>query len=70
MKFKHHLIADLPPLSWCARVNQGQQDVLLLHGASVETTPEAFVEGAWDDAFASLNFMDATVLCGTGGRRL
>jgi len=54
-------------LAWCARVDRESDAVSVLHGSGVETQPQGFVEGAWNDSFASLNFTDATVVCGTGG---
>ena len=68
MRFRYSEVPDLPALAWCARVDRGKDEIRLVHGSGVETRPHAFVEGAWDDDFASFNFIDATIVCGTGGR--
>lgn len=67
MQFRYHPISTLPSLAWYARVDRGSETVPVFHGMSVETRPEGFIEGAWDDRFASLNFIAATVVAGTGG---
>ena len=68
MQFKAYESPELPALAWCARVDRGKDEITLVHGSGVETRPHAFVEGAWDGDFTSLDFMDATIVCGTGGR--
>jgi hypothetical protein len=65
--FRYHEIPTLPPLAWCARVDRGSDAVLVFHGTFVETHSRGFIEGAWDDSFASLNFTVATIVAGTGG---
>ncbi len=67
MLFRYHLIPSLPPLAWCARVNPPSDAVAVFHGTRVETHPRGFIEGAWDGAFASLDFTAATIVAGTGG---
>lgn len=57
----------LPPLSWCARA-AASAPVRVRHGASVETSPDGFVEGAWDGPFESFDFDTASTLAGSGGR--
>ena len=66
MLFQYHEIPTLPPLAWCARVDRGSDAVLVFHGRFVETHSRGFIEGAWDDSFASLNFIAATIVAGTG----
>src|SRR5262249_10929909 len=67
MPFQYHEIPTLPPLAWGARVDRGSDVVRVFHGMLVETHPRGFIEGAWDDSFASLNFTAATIVAGTGG---
>jgi hypothetical protein len=67
MLFRYHEIPTLPPLAWGARVDRGGDAVLVFHGMFVETHSRGFIEGAWDDSFASLNFTAATIVAGTGG---
>jgi len=67
MLFRYHEIPTLPQLAWCARVDRARGAVSVFHGALVETHSRGFIEGAWDDSFASLNFIAATVVAGTGG---
>src|SRR5215831_10031234 len=67
MRFRYHEIPTLPPLAWSARVDRGSDAVSVFHGKFVETHSRGFVEGAWDDSFASLNFTAATIVTGTGG---
>jgi len=67
MRFDIHEIASLPLLAWCARVDPGSETVVVAHGAGVETRGDAFVEGAWNGAFAAMDLAGATSVCGTGG---
>jgi len=48
-------------------VERGRDAVSIFHGGLVETQPRGFIEGAWNDSFASLNFTAATIVVGTGG---
>jgi hypothetical protein len=64
MLFRYHEIPTLPPLAWGARVDRGGDAVLVFHGMFVETHSRGFIEGAWDDSFASLNFTAATIVAG------
>ena len=66
MLFRYHQVPTLPPLAWCARVDRGSDAVSVFHGALVETRSQGFIEGAWDDSFASFNFITATIIVGTG----
>ncbi|TMH49693.1 MAG: hypothetical protein E6H60_09725 [Betaproteobacteria bacterium] len=67
MLFRYHEISTLPPLAWGARVDRGGDAALVFHGMFVETHSRGFIEGAWNDSFASLNFTAATIVAGTGG---
>ncbi len=67
MQFHYQEISTLPPLAWCARIDRRSEVVSLFHGNWVETRPDGFIEGAWDDAFAAFNFIAATIVAGTGG---
>ena len=67
MTFAFELDAQLPPLSWCARLQLGST-VNVRHGAGVETRAAGFVEGAWDGDFDAFAFDAAETLCGSGGR--
>ena len=67
MLFRYHEIPTLPPLAWGARVDRGREAVSVFHGKFVERHSRGFIEGAWDDSFASLNFTAATIVAGTGG---
>lgn len=66
MLFRYSEVPTLPPLAWCARVDRGSDTVPVAHGTLVETRPEGFVEGAWNGAFATFDFITATVIVGTG----
>lgn len=66
MRFLYHPLPDLPPLSWCARVDRGSDVVAVTHGAGVETRPRVFVEGAWDGPFDAGGIAASTIVCGTG----
>jgi hypothetical protein len=67
VRFHYHEIPSLPALAWCARVDRHDEVVPVFHGSGVETHPSGFVEGAWNGCFAALNFIDATIVAGTGG---
>jgi hypothetical protein len=69
MYFQCHLDTTLPTLAWCAEITRGADAVEVVHGASVEAGPEAFVEGAWSGDFDGMGFPEATTFTGTGGRR-
>jgi hypothetical protein len=59
--------ARLPPLAWCARLDQ-RGSAVVHHGLRVETRSEGFVEGAWDGAFEAFDFDRAETAAATGGR--
>jgi hypothetical protein len=67
MQLRYQEVATLPSLAWCARVDRGNDAVTVFHGTLVETRPQAFIEGLWNGAFASFDFVDATIVAGTGG---
>ncbi len=67
MTFAFEPDADLPPLSWCARLESGRP-VRVRHGAGVETRTAGFVEGVWDGDFDAFDFDVAETLCGSGAR--
>src|SRR5438046_2601793 len=48
-------------------VHRGGDAALVFRGMFVETHSRGFIEGAWNDSFASLNFTAATIVAGTGG---
>jgi hypothetical protein len=66
MLFRYREVPTLPPLSWCARVDRGSDAISVFHGTLVETRAEGFIEGAWNDVFASFSFISATIIVGTG----
>ena len=68
MRLDHHEVAALPRLAWAVRIVRGDPAARLLHGSWVETSPDAFVEGAWDAPFNAREFDRSAVLTGSGGR--
>jgi hypothetical protein len=68
MKLQYIGVPSLPTLAWCALIRKNQEQVTLFHGAGVVTRPEAFVEGAWNGDFNQFNFLEASVMSGTGGQ--
>ena len=69
-RFDFRMVDTLPRLAWCARITQNDPTVVVEHGPWVETSADAFVEGAWNGAFAAKDFARADVFLGSGGRRL
>jgi len=67
MTFAFEPDPQLPPLSWCARLQPGSA-VCVRHGAGVETRAAGFVEGAWEGDYDVFEFDAAETLCGSGGR--
>jgi hypothetical protein len=57
----------IPSLAWCLEATSGSKHITVYHGPRVETTTDAFVEGAWDGTFAAMA-MDQGVCMGSGGR--
>jgi hypothetical protein len=60
-------VPALPRLAWAATVRSGTEVVRVLHGPSVETRGDRFVEGAWDAPFAAWDFAASENLAGSGG---
>jgi hypothetical protein len=67
MRLEPEMIATLPRLAWCARLERASRTVWLLHGRDVETGSDWFCEGAWSGDFASPDF-SSRFLMGSGGR--
>jgi len=61
------LIDSLPALAWCGRLEKESGKLHLFHGSGVVVTSNTFVEGFWDGEFSKFEFLDAEVMCGTGG---
>ena len=57
----------IPSLAWCLEATSGTRRVAVCHGSRVETSPDAYVEGAWDGTYADMA-MDQGVCMGSGGR--
>lgn len=57
-----------PRLGWCARIAHAEPTVRVAHGAWLETSPSAFVEGAWDGSFLDFDFDRSAAFQGSGGR--
>lgn len=57
----------IPSLAWCLEATSGARQVTVWHGPRVETSTDAFVEGAWDGAYDDMA-MDQGVCMGSGGR--
>ena len=68
MILQYICVASLPSLAWCALIGKNQAQVTIFHGTGVVPRPEAFVEGAWNGDFNQSNFLEASVMSGTGGR--
>jgi hypothetical protein len=57
----------IPALAWCLEASAGATQATVRVGPRVETTADAFIEGAWDGAYAEMA-MDQGVCMGSGGR--
>jgi hypothetical protein len=68
MRFEFRREDSLPRLAWCARLREGDDRAVLLHGPWVEARGDWFVEGAWNGPFSEGRFDRAHSLVGTGGR--
>ena len=68
MRLERHEVAALPRLAWALRVVRGDPTARLWHGSWVETSPDSFVEGAWDAPFETGEFDRSEVLAGSGAR--
>jgi hypothetical protein len=58
---------EIPSLAWCLEATSGSPRVTVYHGPRVETSTDAFIEGAWDGPYAEMA-MDQAVCMGSGGR--
>ena len=58
---------DIPSLAWCLEATSGARQATVWHGPRVETSTDAFVEGAWDGTYVDMA-MDQAVCMGSGGR--
>ena len=59
---------SLPPLAWCLTHTHGSDEAILRCGNSVETTDDAFFEGAWAGEFDAMDFDAVADVFGSGGR--
>ncbi|BDS07835.1 hypothetical protein NT6N_28750 [Oceaniferula spumae] len=59
--------SSLPVLSWCAQFEKQSNALTIRHGSGVDVIGNGFVEGAWDGQFSDFDFIDSSVMCGTGG---
>jgi hypothetical protein len=66
LEFRFHFNSTLPPLAWCAKVVRGACEIVVEHGAWVETGPGFFVEGAWNRPFEEPSFFGAEIMLGSG----
>jgi len=57
----------IPSLAWCLEATSATERVTVCHGSRVETSTDAFVEGAWDGTYVDMA-MDQGVCMGSGGR--
>jgi len=57
----------LPRLAWCARLQRGADDAVVVHGPWVETRADWFFEGAWNSPFDRGAPSTATACFGSGG---
>jgi hypothetical protein len=67
MKLVFQRIDSLPPLSWCADIRTGSDEIVVRHGKWVETREDRFFEGAWNGSFEQGDFDLAETMAGSGG---
>jgi hypothetical protein len=67
MKFEYKRIDTLPRLSWCARIDKGNTNIVVFHGSWVEVSDDFFCSGVWSGSFESADF-DTNMLVGSGGK--
>jgi len=65
---RYRLQADWPPLAWFAECRANSDEILVRHGADVETREAWFCEAAWDDDFDHGDFDRTANVYGSGGR--
>jgi hypothetical protein len=68
MRFQFQSVAALPPLAWCARLDNGQPTITVVHGPAVEADEHFFVEGVWDGPFEQGSIDETCLLMGSGGK--
>lgn len=66
-EFEYSVCPEISKLAWCSVLEKGKSCKVLC-GENVEITCDAFVEGAWDGNFDSMNFDEAEFFCGSGGK--
>lgn len=66
MKISYEPREQVPRLAWLAHVAPGS--IRVAHGPWVETRPQGFVAGTWDEGYSEFNFDQAPNLFGSGGR--
>ena len=64
----YHPNKDLAKLAWLARVDPDSENILIIHGPSVECKNDWLVEGVWDDDFERGNFHRSENFFGSGMR--
>ena len=62
----HTCNENLPRLAWCARIQESDAAIHVLHGPWVETWESGFVEGAWSGDFQDRDFDRSDAFAGTG----
>ena len=62
----HTCDENLPRLAWCARIQESDAAIHVLHGPWVETWESGFVEGAWSGDFQDRDFDRSDAFAGTG----
>jgi hypothetical protein len=67
MLLEYERLDSLPPLAWCARVDQQRAVSRILAGSLVECHPNFFVEGAWHGTFEHGDFALTETFFGSGG---
>ena len=68
MRFHFLTSPTLPRLSWCARIDRGEETVRVRCGNWVETTEDSFSEAAWDGEFSRSQPDLALTMTGTAAR--
>lgn len=68
MVFKYKIKNTLPPLSWLATIEEGNDIIEVLAGCAVEIFDNFFVSGVWDGEFEKGDFDNCNFSCCTGAR--
>ena len=66
MELSFECLAELPKLAWCVELHRNCPFARVNHGLGVETSPNAFCEGAWSGDFGSMNFVEDDFFSGSG----